>query len=416
MYTHKSVGLSIIFVFVTTLALLIPTTRSLPTQAASLTVNTTTDELNADGDCSLREAIQAVNTRASVDACPAGTGNDTIILPAGTYTLNLAGGNENANATGDLDVFPFDSPGGTVTIQGAGPATTTIDGNAIDRVLHLIRSDSTLILRDVTVRNGRLTDQPGAGILSWGALELHHVVLENSVVNGTNDAAGGGLCIGFGASTGSGVLEQVVIRHNQADRGGGIFSNRPLTITATSIISNTARAGGGIINYGHLVLTNSTISSNTATVNDGGIAQSSGSLSILNSTISHNELGGVFSAATTTLKNTLIAQNAGGYGNCSGTMLTSLGHNLSSDNSCTTRFTAIGDLNNTDPRLGPLQDNGGPTPTRALLPGSPAINAGTNAGCPATDQRGISRPQGGTCDIGAFEGIFVYLYLPFILR
>jgi hypothetical protein len=93
----------------------------------------------------------------------------------------------------------------------------------------------------------------------------------------------------------------------------------------------------------------------------------------------------------------------------------SLGHNLSSDNSCT--LNASGDMTNTNRLLGPRQDNGGPTPTHALRSGSPAINAGTNAGCPATDQRVVPRPQGGNCDSGAYEFVFTdTLYLPLVMR
>jgi hypothetical protein len=77
------------------------------------------------------------------------------------------------------------------------------------------------------------------------------------------------------------------------------------------------------------------------------------------------------------------------------------GNNISSDASC--NFTAAGSLNNTDPRLGPLGDYGGPTPTMPLLAGSPAINAALSSACPSTDQRGIARPYGAACDIGAFE-------------
>ncbi|HEY3228182.1 MAG TPA: choice-of-anchor Q domain-containing protein, partial [Roseiflexaceae bacterium] len=95
--------------------------------------------------------------------------------------------------------------------------------------------------------------------------------------------------------------------------------------------------------------------------------------------------------------------------------ITSSGHNLSSDSSC--GFTAGGDLQNTNPLLGPLAANGGPTPTHALLPGSPAFEAGTNTGCPATDQRGILRPQGIFCDIGAFERVVVQtVFLPLVVK
>src|SRR5690349_19560398 len=96
--------------------------------AATITVTTTTDELNTDGDCSLREAIQAANTNAAVDACPAGQSGqvDTIIVPAGTYTLTLAGNDDN-NAVGDLDIK------GNVTITGAGAATTIIQACDVDQ-------------------------------------------------------------------------------------------------------------------------------------------------------------------------------------------------------------------------------------------------------------------------------------------
>ena len=90
-----------------------------------------------------------------------------------------------------------------------------------------------------------------------------------------------------------------------------------------------------------------------------------------------------------------------GVGQSCSDPLTSQGHNLDSGDSC--GFTAPADLRNTDPRLDTLKDNGGFTPTLALLPGSPAIDAGDNAACPATDQRGVTRPQGAACDIGAYE-------------
>ncbi len=82
------------------------------------------------------------------------------------------------------------------------------------------------------------------------------------------------------------------------------------------------------------------------------------------------------------------------------------GHNLDSGSSC--NFTKPGDLSNRNPLLGPLQDNGGRTPTLALQAGSPAIDAGDLIGCPATDQRGVLRPQHGQCDIGAFEAEFAF--------
>ena len=99
-----------------------------------------------------------------------------------------------------------------------------------------------------------------------------------------------------------------------------------------------------------------------------------------------------------TLINTLLANNVPSNGSPT---IADLGHNLSSDNSCS--FTNVGSLNNTDPMLGPLADNGGPTWTVALLPGSPAIDAGDDAAAPPTDQRGVPRPFGAASDIGAYE-------------
>jgi hypothetical protein len=101
------------------------------------------------------------------------------------------------------------------------------------------------------------------------------------------------------------------------------------------------------------------------------------------------------------LGNSILAYSPSG-GNAFGP-LTDGGHNLSSDASCS--FTNAGSLNNTDPLLGPLADNGGPTLTMALLAGSPAIDAGDDALAPALDQRGVRRPQGAHSDMGAFEFI-----------
>lgn len=396
--------------------------------AGPIVVTTTDDELNSDGDCSLREAIQAVNTNSPVDACPAGSGDDTITLSAGTYQLNIAGAGENGNATGDLDIFATASAvTRTLVIQGNSAATTIVDGNQLDRVFHLIANaparEDRLVLRDLTVRNGRLpaaTPAGGAGLLSWGRLELYNVIVENNATTGTNnsDDIGGGFCVGCGTGTGSGYLENVIVRNNAAVRGGGVFSNRPLTIVASSIISNTAVARGAIENYGDLTLINVTVSNNTASNNIGGIGHFAGSLSVLNSTISHNTSYGIAfgSGAPATLKNTLLAYNTSG-GNCRiFAPPTSQGHNLSSDNSCAGALTASGDLNNVDPLLGPLQDNGGATPTRALALASPALNAGANSGCPATDQRGVARPQDGTCDIGAYELQVRRVHLPLVLK
>lgn len=119
------------------------------------------------------------------------------------------------------------------------------------------------------------------------------------------------------------------------------------------------------------------------------------------STSRNVELGGalITTNGTTTLDSCILANSPPG-GNNFGPLVDG-GYNLSSDSSC--NFAHVGSLNNTDPKLGPLGDYGGPTPTYPLLAGSPAIDGGNSASAPATDQRGISRPQGPGADIGAFE-------------
>jgi hypothetical protein len=134
----------------------------------------------------------------------------------------------------------------------------------------------------------------------------------------------------------------------------------------------------------------------------GGAAFSTAAAEFVHATVSGNSGDGGALAASSgriALHSSIVANSLSGS-NCAGT-IEDCGHNISSDASCL--FTNVGSLVNTDPLLGPLADNGGPTPTMALLPASPAINAGDSLSCPPTDQRGVSRPQLGGCDIGAFE-------------
>jgi hypothetical protein len=160
-----------------------------------------------------------------------------------------------------------------------------------------------------------------------------------------------------------------------------------------------------------------TIAGNTGKIDGAMINTNSATTYILNSTIAGNHssdeggLGGISNFATITFKNTVIAANDGS--NCyNGKTWTSLGYNLDSGSSC--NFILPGDLQNINPKLGPLANNGGPTQTMALYVGSPAIDAGSDSGCPATDQRGVPRPQGRHCDIGAYEAVI--LYLPLVIH
>lgn len=380
----------------------------------TITVTTTVDELNADGDCSLREAIQAANANAAVDACPAGTAVDVdrILLADATYTLGIAGTTEDANATGDLDV----TAGGTVSIQGMPFGHTILSGGFGDRVLDVHGSGARLELSFVTVRDGLTVDEPGAGIRTNGRLILMQTtVTQNNALGNTADSAGGGICVGCGAGTGSAWLSLSNVIDNHARSGGGIFTNRTLMVSLSSVISNTSTVdGAGIYGLADLILESTLVSNNTSSTATGGIA-SLGTLSANNVTLSNNSgaitsAGGIAVFGSATLSNTILSNNV--PGNCvGGQAFSSGGHNLSSDSSCETPLTQPSDLNATSALLGDLQANGFSSFVRPPLPGSPAIDAGDNATCVTNDQRGVVRPVDGdaagavACDIGAFEFI-----------
>lgn len=172
---------------------------------------------------------------------------------------------------------------------------------------------------------------------------------------------------------------------------------------------NGGNGGGGGSGFGAICdtsvscwITNCTLALNSGTNGTGGAGGYGGSGSIPGSpglSGSPGTAGGGIRTSGATLVNTLLATNAPGS-NCFG-RITDAGHNLSSDASCA--FTNLGSLNNTDPKLGLLGDNGGPTLTMALLPDSPAIDGGDDVSAPSTDQRGLPRPVGAASDIGAYE-------------
>jgi CSLREA domain-containing protein len=353
----------------TALALLVVATQ---TSAAMFTVNSTadTDDLvcNAAPDCTLREAINAAN---------AAPGPDTIDFSvSGTITL----GSTLPNVTDTT---------GLTTIDGAGQSIT-VSGNNSVRVM-IVDLGASLDLRNLTIANGLANvsgDNFGGGILNNGTLTMTTSTLTNNfAVFGGGIFNTGTLTLTSSTVSRTVALPLITPVGDSAAFGGGI-DNRAIAMLTNSTVSVLAAAneGGGILNQGTLNLTNSTVSGNSGVNTGGGIDNLAGTLSLANSTVSGNSAafgagGGIvnYPAAVATVKNTIVANSTSG-GDCSGT-ITSLGHNLSSDNSCgldsdgANPDTTDGDWINTDPVLGALANNGGPTDTHALLTGSPAIPA-----------------------------------------
>jgi CSLREA domain-containing protein len=346
---------------------------------SSIVVNTTADETTTNGQCSLREAITNANDNAATypDCMSGGSGLDTITF-AGDGIITLTSALPNIS-----DALTIDGADHTIALDGNHAVRGLVVGWAVPvTVTHLTIQNG---LADTVIG---VTTKAGGGILNLGTLTV-----TNSSFNG----------------------------NSATDRGGGIFNNGALNVTNSTLFSNTAGSdGSGIYNQGTLNATNSTLFSNTAGSYGGGIENSGSSaiLTMTNSTLSGNSATDYGSgldntSAIATFYNTLVSGNGGGGTDCaSDGILTADGYNLDSDGTCneaTQRTTE-------QIKLGPLADNGGATWTMALLPGSAAIDAGDNAVCPATDQRGVMRPQLRQCDVGAFEATRAYVYLPLVMR
>jgi hypothetical protein len=313
-------------------------------------------------------------------------------------------------------------------IIGSGSKTTIVDGGGVNSQVVVVGSEPKVpvTLSRMTFRNGAGQEDGGGIYNCFGTL----TVLD-SVITGNRITSGHG-SFGYGAGiyncpSSTLTLINTTISNNSALIGGAICNGGTLIVMDSTLSGNVARQheGGAIANYGTLTITNSTFSGNIARpsllgslaggILNGGLFQSTGTLTINNSTFSGNVArggkgGAIFNVkgSRVALQNSIVANNKGG--NCHGA-LTSNGYNLSSDSTCD--FDSAGDLNNTDPKLGRLRYNGGPTKTLALLPGSPAIDSGNPSGCTdgknhllKTDQRGEPRPDkedSRGCDRGAYE-------------
>jgi CSLREA domain-containing protein len=426
-----------------------------PAQAGSIAVTTTTDEDNNQPPCSLREAIRSANTDLAIGGCAPGSGADTITLPSGTYVLgipNVAGvSDEHAANTGDLDILA------DLSIVGSDATSTVVDGNGAalaDRVFDVRTGLPNVFFTEVTIRNG---NEPtgaagGGGVSNEGKATFTDVIITG---NGTG-SGGGGVSNGTGAA--STFVDSTLTGNFAAASGGGVRNGSGATSTFidTAVTGNSTNiSGGGLSNDGAAILTNTTVSGNASINEGGGIFNSAGAATtIVNSTISGNRSnlsgGGVHGGSTVLVNATVTANVADSDANALGdgggvaataltsknsiiggnidsspppglvspdcqAPLTSQGYNLISNINGCTGSPGPGDKIGSaalpiSPGLGPLKDNGGRTFTHSLLASSPAHNAGSPAppggsgdACSATDQRGVPRPQGGRCEMGAFE-------------
>ncbi len=323
-------------------ALVVDTTNDVVDGDAS-SISTLLANKGADGFISLREAVIASNNTS---------GNDTLNLAAGTYTLTIAGAGDDASATGDIDIQT------NITIAGAGMASTIIDGGGIDRVLE-VDGSGNLTLADVRLTGGSVNNDGGGLLVEevGGTATLTRVDITGNTITG-GGRIGGGI-----HNVGTLVMTDSLVHANTAtgSDGGGISNLGTATITRSSIFSNSARYGGGIHQLaGAMTIENVTVSSNTASSEGGGIDVAPASLTVRFSTIAANTASGgngggaIVRGGTLTIGSSIFADNnsASGGRDLHGTV-TSLGYNVIEHNAGFTGTVATDQLG-TDPALAAL--------------------------------------------------------------
>lgn len=385
--------------------------------AATFNVNSTDDAVDAtpgDGVCEISVGSGECTLRAAVMEANEATGPHEINLPSGDFLLSITGVTNDDASAGDLDVRS------EITIRGVGADTTRVDGDDTIQVFHVF---SLLQLEDLTVQNGFAGSDAEFGTFF-----------------------GGGVFSEFDSEV---FLERVHMTGNRAVRGGAIYATGSLVVRESQFQRNLVsefvsgnRQGHAIaVDSADATIESSTIANNAPGLNDAFAALSveGGTLRMNNSTVANNESLGVYTQNadlylshstlagnsddqlgtfsfnddnTVEIRSSVI-QHSGEFGTaCSADEVqTSLGYNISSDESC--NFTGAGDLQNTDAQLVRLQDNGGPTLTSGPLAGSPALDLVPPASCVddagdtlTVDQRGEPRPESGSanCDAGSVEG------------
>jgi len=403
------------------------------------------------GPGSLRQAILDANSLGGATVTFCSLSNTIFLqesLPLFTANMSILGPGADQLAVTSVAGSVFTNATGN-TVYVSGLRLTGVDFGGL-------RNFGTLLLNEVIVADGRSPSE-GAGIFNSGTLYLNNSTISG---NDSHGASGGGIfnsgtmtldnCLvitnanggifndsgtltmdnctiagnhpsgpggagGIGNRGGTVIVRNCSVTNNIAVSGGGIWNAMGwLTVLNSTVAGNRARysdpvPGGGIYNNGTAVIVNTTISGNNVLGTGGGV-QNEGTLELLNSTIASNVVsagrqgGGIWNAGSVTAQNSILAGNMALEGPDFFGTLYSDGFNLiQNTNNCTIVGVTTGNITGKDPGLAPLQNNGGPTWTHALLSGSPAIDSGTSYDAPSADERGVPRPQGLGVDIGAFE-------------
>ena len=440
-------------------------------QASTIVVSSLTD---TGAGCDLREAIQSANAdNAAGNGCANGSGPDTIHVPTGTIILSTGSGTEpsvssditivgqgaasttvtqglagrifQVLSTGDLTLRSLQVSGGVLAARGAGilnnghlslDGVTVADNEAIAMDgggIYGGNNSSTTIANSVIGAPGHpnIGDTSGGAIsIDSGALLVSNSVFADNKANGTSgsDGVGGAIRVVDAAlPIRTHRIFHSVFSGNSGARGAGVFGSmnmgQALVIDGTTFSGNdSAFLGGGAFFYGPVSILNSTFSGNTAAFGAAISTDQSPSpatpttVALTNSTLAGNQApsgAGIssISGSTVTLRSSVLKDSGGECDTSGGGTISTGGYNVVSDSSCT--FTGAGDLQSTDPLLGPLADNGGAAAgvppaatirTRALLADSPAIDHAPCSGL-TIDERAFPRPSpgGGLCDSGAYE-------------
>lgn len=435
----------------TMFAALIALSTSASTFAVQYVVTKTTDSFDGtcDSDCSLREAVYAATSAG---------GNAIINLGAGTYELTRPALRDEENEIIEDYIDPIgdiDITGTNITIRGADNGTTIIDAKYGGRHFSVF-TDATLTLKHITLINGA-TAHYGAAILNSGTVQLENSALKyNRAISGWHRGGGGAITnygtlhiqrtefinnvasfgdtsYSFGGAiqnTGTLYIRDSSFRNNRAHTddvigyGGAIYNTGNADIGRSVFTGNTAQGGGmAIHNEGNITISNATISGNYGDYYLSiGALHNEGTLSMVNTSIVNNWVGaGLYNTGSGTIRNSIILNNLVDYPNEEYPPEPLNCHNMAANNALKIRglltgggnTRCAGEINIADSEtftsvLAPLAQNNYHLETHALLPNSPAIDAGVGS-CSSHDQRWLPRPVDGNadgiagCDLGAFE-------------